>query len=190
MLVTLVDDRQPGYAEHAQAVARLTRMVGLQLGLDSAALERLRLAALLHDVGCLRLPFPHTGSRWYLPPEERRVHEGHPQGGAQIIRMLDLPAEVEHAVLGHHERVNGTGYPGGLAGPRISLGARILGVCDAYDSVVGGRAEVDAQRLTEDEAFEHLRQAEGERFDQTVVHSLSDALEEEREIGALTGMRA
>ena len=68
-IVTLIDDRQPGYQRHANNVARLTRMVGLQFDLDPTTLENLRLAALLHDAGSLRLPFSHVGSRWRLPPE-------------------------------------------------------------------------------------------------------------------------
>lgn len=188
LLVTLVDDREPGYARHAHAVARLSRMVGIEMGLAEAALEHLRLASLLHDVGALRLPFPHTGSRWHLPPEERRVYEGHPAAGARIVRMLELPAEVERAVLGHHERWNGTGYPRGASGTRISLEARIIGVCDVYDQALNGRGGLSYQGVTEDEALEQLVEVEPERFDQKIVAALIDAVHAEREIGALTGL--
>lgn len=187
LVVTLIDDRQPGYAQHANNVARLTRMVGLQLDLESAALENLRLAALLHDAGSLRLPFAHVGTRWRLPAEERRVWETHPAGGARLVRMLDLPAEVERAVLGHHERWDGSGYPGGLSGARVPLVARILGVCDTFDEARMGQLEMDSERLTESEALARLRDDELRRFDQDVVFALGDALGQEREIGALTG---
>lgn len=188
LLVTLVDDREPGYTRHAHSVARLARMVGLELGLSESALDHLRLAALLHDVGSLRLPFPHTGSRWHLPPEERRVYEGHPAAGARIVRMLELPVEVERAVLGHHERWNGTGYPRGASGAQISLEARIIGVCDVYDQALNGRGGLAYQGLTEEEAFQQLAEVEPERFDQQVVAALRDALCAGREIEALTGL--
>ena len=189
-VVALIDDRQPGYAQHANSVARLTRMVGLQFNLGSRALESLRLAALLHDAGALRLPFGHVGSRWLLPAEERRVWEAHPAAGAMLARMFDLSPGVERAVLGHHERWDGSGYPYGLSGAQIPLMARILGVCDNYDEARSGHLELDSQRLTEAEALAHLRSDELRRFDQAVVLGLGDALGQEREIGALTGVLA
>lgn len=188
LLVALVDDRQPGYAQHANNVARLTRIVGLQLALDSDTLEHLRLAALLHDVGSLRLPFGHVGSRWCLPAEERRVWEAHPMTGARMARMLGLSPDVERAVLGHHERWDGSGYPDGLARTRTPLVARILGVCDNYDEARSGHLEMDSERLTETEALTRLQCDESRRFDQDVVLALGDALGQEREIGALTGV--
>lgn len=188
LLVTLVDDREPGYARHAHAVARLARIVGLQIGLPESRLENLRLAALLHDVGSLRLPFPHTGSRWHLPPEERRVYEGHPAAGARIVRMLELPSEVERAVLGHHERWNGTGYPLGTSGAQVPLQARILGVCDVYDQALNGRGDLGFQGITQDEALQQIAEIEPERFDQRVVAALREAINAERELEALTGL--
>lgn len=187
-IVTLIDDRQPGYQRHANNVARLTRMVGLQFDLDPTTLENLRLAALLHDAGSLRLPFSHVGSRWRLPPEERRVWETHPLSSARLVRMLDLPSEVEYAVLGHHERWDGSGYPAGVPGARVPLAARILGVCDNYDEARSGQLEMDSERLTEAAALERLRGEERRRFDPDVVLALGDALGQEREIGALTGV--
>lgn len=190
MLVTLVDDRQPGYMRHAHAVARLCRMVGLRLGLDDTALEHLRLAALLHDAGLLRLPFPHLGSRWDLPTEERRVWETHPEQGARMIRMLGLPEEAAVAVLGHHERWDGTGYPGGQTGARAPLSARILGVCDVFGGARSGCRNTGGWSLSQEEALEVLRNEESSRFDQAVVTVLCEALEDERELGVLTGMFA
>ena len=188
LVVTLIDERQPGYAQHANNVARLTRMVGLQFDLGGRALESLRLAALLHDAGALRLPFGHVGSRWRLLAEERRVWEAHPAAGAMLARTLDLSPEVERAVLGHHERWDGSGYPYALSGTQIPLMARILGVCDNYDEARSGYLELDSQRLTEAEALARLRSDELRRFDQDVVLGLGDALGQEREISALTGV--
>jgi len=186
LLVTLIDDRQPGYRQHAESVARLTRMVGLQLGLDACALENLRMSAFLHDIGSLRLPFGHVGSRWKLAAEERRIWETHPVTGACLVRILDLPSEVECAILGHHERWDGSGYPNGLSRTQVPLPGRILGVCDAYDEALSGQLEMNAQRLSESEALDRLRSEARRRFDQNIVLALSDALDQEREISALT----
>jgi len=190
LLVTLVDDRQPGYTRHATAVARLSRMVGMRLGLDELELEHLRLAALLHDAGSLRLPFPHVGSRWDLPAEERRVWETHPRQGARMAGMLGLPPDVAATILGHHERWDGSGYPDALSEAATPLSARILGVCDVYDSARSGFMDAREVRLSEEEALEHLLCDEVSRFDQTVVGALRDALVDDREIGVLTGMYA
>lgn len=165
-------------------------MVGLRLGLDGAALEHLRLAALLHDAGLLRLPFPHLGSRWDLPTEERRVWETHPEHGARMIHMLGLPAEAATAVLGHHERWDGTGYPGGLSGAHVPLTARILGVCDVFGGACNGSRSTGCCSFSQEEALELLRQEESSRFDQAVVSVLCEALEDEQEIRVLTGMFA
>ncbi|MBN2248559.1 MAG: HD domain-containing protein [Coriobacteriia bacterium] len=190
LIVTLVDDRQPGYSRHAHAVARLCRMVGLRLEFDDAVLESLHLAALLHDAGMLRLPFPHLGSRWDLPTEERRVWETHPEHGARMIQMLGLPAESALAVLGHHERWDGSGYPGGHAGVQIPLSARILGVCDVVGGACGGIRSAGGSCFSQEEALELLRDEEASRFDQAVVRVLCEALEDEREIRVLTGVFA
>lgn len=190
LLVTLVDDRQPGYMRHAHAVARLCQMVGPRLGLDDVALEHLRMAALLHDAGLLRLPFPHIGSRWDLPAEERRVWETHPAHGARMVHMLGLPAEVATAVLGHHERLDGSGYPGVRIGTPVSMPARILGACDVFDGARSGCRGAGDCVLSDDEALDILRGEESSRFDQRVVSALGEALEDEREIGGLTGMSA
>ncbi|MHB1136646.1 MAG: HD-GYP domain-containing protein [Coriobacteriia bacterium] len=190
MLVTLVDDRQPGYMRHAHAVARLCRMVGLRLGFDEAELEHLRLAALLHDVGLLRLPFPHLGSRWDLPTEERRVWETHPEHGARMIHALGLPAEVATAILGHHERWDGTGYPGGHAGAQVPLSARILGVCDVFGGACTGSRSTEGCSMSQEEALELLCEEESSRFDQAVVSVLCEALEYAQEIRVLTGVFA
>jgi putative nucleotidyltransferase with HDIG domain len=187
LLMTLVDDRRPGYTRHAEAVARLTYITGLELGLDPGAHKDLHLAALLHDVGVLRLPLPHSGSRWHLPPEERRIHETHPDAGARIAAILGLAPRVQDAVLGHHERWNGTGYPGGLRAEGIALEARILGVCDVHDSLLNGTDRVDCELRSQQEVFDHLRHEEGERYDQDVVDALQRAVALERELGALTG---
>ena len=190
LLVTLVDDRQPGYQRHAHAVTRLCQMVGMRLGVDDAVLEHLRLAALLHDAGLLRMPFPHLGSRWDLPMEERRVWETHPEQGARMMRMLGLPDEAATAVLGHHERWDGSGYPAGLKGDQVSLAARILGVCDAFDGALSGCRGAGDCSLGQGEALEVLRSEESARFDQRLVRVLCEALEDEREISVLTGVSA
>jgi len=170
--------------------SRLAYITGVELGLDPIAQEALRIAALLHDVGVLRLPFPHSGSRWHLPPEERRIHETHPEVGAKMIAGVGLPTGVQAAVRGHHERWDGTGYPSGQRGMRVPLEARIIGVCDAYESLLNGSRVAGWEPRTHEEASCHLKHDERERYDQDVVDALLGAVGLGRELGALTGALA
>ncbi|MDY0339686.1 MAG: HD domain-containing phosphohydrolase [Coriobacteriia bacterium] len=188
LLVSLVDDRQPGYARHANSVARLSCSVGSRLGFDESQLEQLRVAALLHDVGQLRVPVVHVGSRWDLAADERRLWETHPEHGAGMATALGLPADVALAIRGHHERWDGSGYPKGLSRARISLYGRILGACDVFDGACMGLEGTRGVRLTQDEALELLIDDESSRFDEVIVSVLREVIEDEQEIGALLGM--
>ena len=100
-----------------------------------------------------------------------------------MAAMLGLSSRVQRAIIGHHERCDGTGYPSGQRTRRVSVEARILGVCDVYDSLANGLDEFDR----EPQVFEHLRNEERSRFDQEVVDALHRAVWLKRELGALTG---
>jgi len=188
LLLSLIGDKQSHYVEHAKSVARLTHSVGVELGVDGDLLEDLKTAALIHDLGMLRLPFGHSGSQWHLPPEERRLFVSHPDVGAELAMLMGLPAVVRSAVRSHHERCDGSGFPCGLDRDRIPVGARILAVCDAFDELVRGEDEIDPVPLTFDQALEAIQAQAGLAFDADVVKALESALESEREVRALTGL--
>jgi len=161
---------------HASAVARLSRMVGMRLGLDELELEHLRLAALLHDAGSLRLPFPHVGSRWDLPAEERRVWETHPWHGARMAGMLGLSRDVAAVILGHHERWDGSGYPRGLKGEEIPVSGRICAIADVFDALTTHRSYKEL--ISDDSALQMIQESSGVLFDPGLVDQFTSKFDE------------
>jgi HD-GYP domain-containing protein (c-di-GMP phosphodiesterase class II) len=178
----LVDAATPkdGYtSEHALEVARLSRMVGMDLGLDEEALEWLVHGALLHDLGKLGvadeiLKKPGT----LLTEEEWAAVERHPRIGARMIEPIEPLLGAVPVVRHHHERPDGTGYPDGLEGKEIPLAARIVAVADAYDVMLRGRPY--RPKSSPAEALRELSDGAGRQFDARVVEAFERALGDAR----------
>jgi diguanylate cyclase (GGDEF)-like protein len=169
--------RVPYLAEHSVRTAELAPVIGAGMGLSVARLGRLRLAALLHDVGMLGVPDSILVKPGPLDSTEWDIVRGHPQNGHDLVSDA-VHAEVSEAVLSHHERMDGTGYPRGLAGTEIPLLARILLVADAFDAITMPRAY---QRPLEPlEAITELRRNAGTQFDPEVVEVLAQHIGGER----------
>lgn len=187
-LVGLIGEKRGRYAQHAENVANLAYAVGSQLGLDRTALEDLKTAALIHDLGMLRLPELQACSRWHLTPEERGVFETHPEIGAEMAELIGLPDAVCAAVRHHHEHRDGTGFPHGLTAEEIPLAARIIAACDTFDQMTCGRSSIEPVPLTCEEALEELGAASPAEYDSEFVAALENVLGSSAEIAALTGM--
>jgi len=170
MVVTALDTHVEGREGHASAVARLANRVGRELGLDEDALQHLHFAALLHDVGMLKIRREHHGN-----PQAFRKH---PVLGHRMLSRITLWEPVAPMVLQHHEWFDGSGYPEGLAEVRIHPGARILAVCDAYQAM---RADDWNGPMAQGEIVEELVRLRGTQFDPGVV----DAVLRLRERGEL-----
>ncbi|MCE5192241.1 MAG: HD domain-containing protein [Actinomycetia bacterium] len=169
-LSNLVELRQPDYIDHSTQVADLSVSVGVELGLDSDAIADLKLAAVLHDVGMLEVPLEILSARRMLTAEEELLVKRHPSAGARIVRTARFNDEVQQAVLAHHERVDGSGYPHGLRGDQIPLLARIIAVCDSYHAMISNRPHRPA--LTQMAAIAELRGALNRAYDPRVVQAL------------------
>ena len=166
--------RVPYLAEHSVRVAELAPLIGEGLGLSVARLGRLRLAALLHDVGMLGVPDSILVKPGPLDDAEWDVVRDHPQNGFELI-VDAVHVEVAEAVLCHHERMDGAGYPRGLAGGEVPLLARILLVADAFDAMTMPRSY--QRSLTRTDALAELRLNVGTQFDQEVVEVLAAHLD-------------
>jgi HD-GYP domain-containing protein (c-di-GMP phosphodiesterase class II) len=132
----LVDATTPkdGFtADHAAEVARLSRLVGMDLGMNEDELEWLVHGALLHDLGKLGVADAILGKPGTLTEEEWAVVKRHPEIGAQMLEQLESLSGALPVLRHHHERPDGTGYPDGLEGEEIPLAARIVAAVDAYD---------------------------------------------------------
>jgi len=158
---------------HSVHVAALAVETGRILGLDSARLAVLRTAGQLHDVGKLALPDRVLNKPGPLDEDEMGLVRMHSLLGAELVRAWGEPAAAQF-VLEHHERIDGTGYPAGLAGEEISLEGRILHAVDAFAAMTSDRP----YRLagTSEHALAELRAASGTQFDPAVVRALEQVL--------------
>jgi putative nucleotidyltransferase with HDIG domain len=162
--------------EHSETVVELARMTGDRMGLDRVELLELELAALLHDVGKLRVPREILRKPGALSQSERRLMRNHPVWGAELVSGVPGLQAVALIVRHHHERVDGSGYPSRLSGVRIPVASRIMAVCDAYGAMTEERPY--REERTPREALGELRAKAGNQFDPAVVDAL------EAEVGA------
>src|SRR5689334_23030366 len=172
-LARAVDARDVYTGSHSQRVADLAARTARRLGLPDEEVELTRLAASLHDLGKLAIPEEILRKPGPLTEPERLVLERHPQIGFRMLESLGVDPVAEW-VLHHHERWDGSGYPDGLPGDRIPLGARIIFVADAYDAMTSER--VYRRRVLPEQAIAELRRCAGTQFDPEIVDALADEL--------------
>jgi putative nucleotidyltransferase with HDIG domain len=161
--------RDPATSHHGAAVARLARALAGELSLSEREQDLVHTAGLLHDIGKFALPdrILHAAE---LSEDDRALVRRHCQDGAALVGRLDGYGPVAEIILYHHERVDGTGYPAGLIGREIPVLARIIAVCETYDTLTGR----DSYRtpVTPVEAFIELRRVAGRQLDADLVDSL------------------
>ena len=154
---------------HARRVGGYAAAIGRRMRLDVQTLERISLAALLHDVGKIATPDEILQKPGELTDEERAVARTHPERGARVLAGVPELEDVATIVRHHHERWDGAGYPDGLAREMIPLASRVIRVADAYDSMTSPRPFREG--LTHEAAVERLREGAGTRFDPGVVEA-------------------
>jgi hypothetical protein len=159
--------RDPSAARHAAATAHYAHELAVAAGLTSREQAVVHTAGLLHDIGKEALPDHVLLGRGELHAAERRLVERHPVDGARLLLRVEGMGEVATAVLAHHERVDGHGYPDGLAGDEIPVTARILAVAEVYDVLTAPDSYRTA--LTPAEAEDELRRAAGSQLDGRLV---------------------
>jgi HD-GYP domain-containing protein (c-di-GMP phosphodiesterase class II) len=169
-LATAVELWDDAIGPHSLDVVALARQMGRALSLSRSELLELELAARLHDVGKIRVPRELLLRPARLTPDEREVVELHATWGAELLAQVPGMAAVALAVLHHHERVDGCGYPAGLVGDQIPLASRIIAVADAYATMVRGRCYRNP--IPAANAVEELRVHSGKQFDARVVDAL------------------
>ena len=171
-LLDLMAARDPGLRAHSVAVARLSVCIGKALGFRGVRLDRLRRAALLHDVGKLALPDSILSKPGPLSAREYEAVREHPSLGNRITLALGLAREANW-VLHHHERPDGRGYPHGLVEPQIPAEAAIIHVADAYDALTSDRPYRKA--LPRTRALTAITAGSGRQFDRDCVAALVTA---------------
>lgn len=169
-LVKALEAKDPYTRGHSQRVAEYASQIALELRLDSRSREALEKAALLHDIGKLAIPSDILKKPGKLNGRELSEIRMHPARGAAMIGKIPPLRSLQESVGAHHEKLDATGYPRGLAGDDIPLMARILAVADAYDAMTTDRAYRGA--MSHSDAVMELRAGIGSQFDGEVVHAL------------------
>ncbi|OGA19948.1 MAG: hypothetical protein A3I01_02720 [Betaproteobacteria bacterium RIFCSPLOWO2_02_FULL_65_24] len=136
---TLSEMRDPYTAGHERRVGKIAVAIGAELGFDERRIEGLRVAGYLHDIGKITIPAEILSKPGKLSPIEFQLIQGHPQAGYGVLKDVEFPWPVAEVALQHHERMDGSGYPGGLKGEAILLEARIMAVADVIEAMSSHR---------------------------------------------------
>jgi len=169
-LALAIDAKDHTTHDHLQRVRIYALEIGKELKLNGSELEALRTAALLHDIGKLAVPEHIINKPGRLAPEEFEKMKIHPVVGAEILDRVNFPYPVVPIVRAHHEKWDGSGYPDGLEGEEIPIGARILSTVDCLDAMASHRQYRPALPL--DEAMQEICSQSGKQFDPRVVEVL------------------
>ena len=175
MLAAAIDEKDPYTRGHSGRVAKYSVIIAGEMGLSAEELDRLRISALLHDVGKIGVDDRVLKKPGSLTPEEFELMKQHPAKGANIMRPVAQLKEMLPGIELHHESVDGGGYPYGLQGSQIPLMARIIGVADTLDAITTNRPYQSAMDL--DFALGCIRKLTGSKFDPTVVDALETAIQ-------------
>lgn len=187
-LVQAVDIKDTYTRGHSERVGRASVLIAHELGMAQDRIEVLRFAGILHDVGKLGVPTRVLRKDGPLTPDERRVIELHPEYGHEIVRGIGFLGEARAAILHHHERLDGSGYPYGLAGREIPEFARVVAVADAFDAMTSTRSYRPGRPVPV--AVEELKRCAGTQFDPQMVRALARGLDRHGWSGAASAVTA
>jgi putative nucleotidyltransferase with HDIG domain len=175
-LSCVVEARDLYTDKHMKDIAEYSVSIAKKLGLSDDDIENIRKAALLHDIGKISVPDHILMKPGKLSEEEMEVIKKHPSNGAKIIEPVEPLKHAKNIIEHHQECFDGTGYPEGLRGKDIPLGARIVAVADAFGAMTTNRPYRKA--LTVGEAVKELKKCAGTQFDPQLVEVFISILEE------------
>ncbi|MCK5555424.1 MAG: HD-GYP domain-containing protein [Alphaproteobacteria bacterium] len=163
-VIGLKETYAPG---HQHNVAHISRIIAQMMKLDSDVIDGLRIGATLHDFGITRIPSEILNKPGKLTEQEYEIVKQHPVHGYQILKNINFPWPVGRMILQHHERMDGSGYPGGISGKDIIIEARIIAVADVVNSMTSDRIWRPA--LSIENALDELKNNNSVKYDPTVV---------------------
>lgn len=173
-LVKAIEAREPNTAGHSDRVSKFATLIATKLGLSKKEIELVKYASLLHDVGKLGVDENIVRKDSSLSKIEHQIIKSHPELGAEIIKPVKYLEEAITWIYSHQEKVDGTGYPKGITGDKIPLGAKIIAVADAYEAMTSDRPYRKA--MSSEEAKKELAKYSGKQFDSEVVNALIEIL--------------
>jgi putative nucleotidyltransferase with HDIG domain len=166
-LMSALDARDRETEGHSTRVSRVSRQLGIAMGLSEPHLKSLERGALLHDIGKIGISDAILHKPGPLTEEEWKVMRQHPEIGARIVEGIPFLQETLTVVRYHQERWDGTGYPLGMSGDEIPLLARIFSVADTFDALTSDRPY--RQRVSTEEALQYIKEQSGAFFDPQIV---------------------
>lgn len=175
MLAAAIDEKDPYTRGHSGRVAKYSTIIGDGLGMSAEELDRLRISALLHDVGKIGVDDRVLKKPGKLTEEEFDLMKQHPVKGANIMRPVAQLRDMLPGIELHHERMDGCGYPYGLQGDQIPMMARIIAVADTFDAITTNRPYQSAMDV--DYALDRIRSLAVSKFDASVVAALDSAIQ-------------
>ena len=175
-ILTKLHQKDVKTKEHCLRVQQLTMKIADELNIHNNLLSDLFYAACFHDVGKIAIPTEILLKPGPLNDQEKEIIKKHPQISYQMIKDI-LSNEASQMVFQHHERIDGSGYPQGLAGDKINLGAKIIAVADAYDALVTSRPYCGSMEVNE--AITILKQFESTHYDKQITNALISCLKKD-----------
>jgi HD-GYP domain-containing protein (c-di-GMP phosphodiesterase class II) len=175
-LAAAIDGKDPYTRGHSERVSRISVAIAQRLGLPDDECEKIRISALLHDVGKIAIDDSILKKPAALTDEEFVIMKQHPQKGFKIMSQIKAMKEFLPGMYMHHEMVNGQGYPQGLKGDEIPLMAKVVAVADTFDAMTTDRPYQQAMKF--EDAIERIQSFVGTRYDSGVVSAFVEACEE------------
>jgi len=166
-ITTTIEKRDPYTSGHQQRVADLSRIIAREIGLSDNEIEGIYIAAAIHDIGKISIPAEILSKPIKLSDIEVSLIQAHSQTGYDILKGIEFPWPIAEIVLQHHERLDGSGYPRGLAGDDILMAARIIGVADVVETMASHRPYRPSMGI--DKALEEITQNRGVLYTPLVV---------------------
>jgi putative nucleotidyltransferase with HDIG domain len=166
-MALVTEMRDPYTAGHQRRVATLSSAIAMEMGLSGEEIDGIYLAGVVHDIGKIYVPAEILSKPGRLTEIEFHLIKVHPQVGFDILKTIEFPWPIAQIVLQHHEKMNGSGYPSGISGGDILLGARILSVADVVEAISSHRPYRPA--LGVEKALREISSNRGTLFDAHVV---------------------
>ncbi|NOZ62338.1 MAG: PAS domain S-box protein [Calditrichaeota bacterium] len=166
-LTATIEIRDPYTAGHQRRVSELTCMIAEEMGLSKDKIEGIRIASLMHDIGKIYVPTEILSKPGKLSDSEFDLIKIHPRAGYDILKSIDFPWPIAQAILQHHERMDGSGYPDGLLGPEIIVEARIIAAADVVETMASHRPYRPAKGIKE--AIKEIKSGRGIYYDSEIV---------------------